>query len=129
MQPTPTWANANCFRPSWATCLGHAEWRAPQTIQGANRVTSLAAGVGAKAALGQVMGEALVLAAGSVLVLFNAFLLCCGRVRELFPGPPPPHPDVRRMPAALLIAVNGFLTQVAFAALVGIWVARTPGTS
>ena len=52
------------------------------------------------------MGEALVLAAGSVLVLFNAFLLCCGRVRELFPGPPPPHRDVRRMPAALLIAVK-----------------------
>ena len=32
------------------------------------------------------------------------------------------------MPAALLIAVNGFLILVAFAALVGVWVARTPGT-
>jgi putative membrane protein len=90
-------------------------------------LTALAAGVGAKAALGQVMGEALVLAAGSVLVLFSAFCFAAGVWRELFPGPPPPDPDVRRMPAALLIGVNGFLMLVAPAALVGIWVARTPG--
>ena len=48
-------------------------------------LTSLAAGVGAKAALGQVMGEALVLAAGSVLVLFSAFCFAAGVWRELFP--------------------------------------------
>ena len=36
------------------------------------------------------------------------------------PGAPPPKPDTRRLPAALLIAVNGFLLIVAFAALYGV---------
>jgi inner membrane protein YidH len=90
-------------------------------------LASLAAGVGAKAALGQVMAEAVVLAAGSVLVLFSAFCFGAAVWRELFPGPPPPRPDVRQLPALLLIGLNGFLVLVALIALVGIWTARTPG--
>jgi putative membrane protein len=90
-------------------------------------LASLAAGVGAKAALGQVMAEAIVLAAGSVLVLFSAFCFGAAVWRELFPGPPPPRPDVRQLPAPLLISLNGFLVLVALIALVGIWTARTPG--
>jgi putative membrane protein len=90
-------------------------------------LASLAAGVGAKAVLGPVLGEALVLSAGSVLILFSAFCFAAGVWRELFPGPPPPRPDVRRIPPLLLIGVNGFLMLVALAALLGVWLARTPG--
>jgi putative membrane protein len=90
-------------------------------------LAALAAGVGAKAVLGPVMGEALVLAAGSVFILFSAFCFAAGVWRELFPGAPPPRPDVRRMPPVLLICVNGFLMLVALAAFLGVWLARTPG--
>ena len=65
------------------------------------------------------MAESIVLAAGSVLVLFSAFCFAAGVWRELFPGPPPPVPDVRRIPPALLMGVNGFLILIALAALVG----------
>jgi hypothetical protein len=41
--------------------------------------------------------------------------------RELYPGTPPPRPDVRRLPRALLFALNGFLALVALAALLGVW--------
>ena len=33
----------------------------------------------------------------------------------------PPRPDTPRMPAALLLSINGFLVAVSLAALVGIW--------
>ena len=90
-------------------------------------LAALAAGVGAKAVLGEIMNERIVLAAGSVLVLFSAFCFAAAVWRELFPGPPPPRPDVRRLPPPLLIAMNGFLVLVSLAALAGIWIARTPG--
>ena len=90
-------------------------------------LAALASGVGAKAALGHVMNETLVLAAGSVLVVFSA--LCFGAAvwRELIPGAPPPQPDVRKLPPVLLVAVNGFLVLVALAALAGILFTQTPG--
>jgi putative membrane protein len=43
--------------------------------------------------------------------------------RHLNPGPPPPRPDVRRIPDGVLIGVNLFLALVSCAALVGIWIA------
>jgi putative membrane protein len=91
-------------------------------------LTALAAGVGAKAALGHVMNEAIILATGTMLVVFAAFCFAAGVWRELFPGAPPPEPDVRKLPAALLLLVNGFLVLIAFIALAGIWIARTPGS-
>ena len=90
-------------------------------------LAALAAGVGAKAALGQVMAESVVLVSGSVLVLFSAFCFAAAVWRELLPGAPPPKPDVRTIPAGLLVAMNGFLILVALVALAGILVARTPG--
>jgi putative membrane protein len=43
--------------------------------------------------------------------------------RELHAAAAPPTPDMRRVPVALLIPMNGFLLLVAIAALVGIWAA------
>ena len=89
-------------------------------------LTALAAGVGAKAGLGPVIGETVVLITGSMLVIFSGFCFAAGVWRELFPGAPPPNPDVRKIPPVLLLFVNGFLGLVALLALIGIWTARTP---
>ena len=35
--------------------------------------------------------------------------------RSLDPGPPPPNPQLKQLPRALLIAVNGFLALVSLA--------------
>lgn len=87
-------------------------------------LSALAAGVGAKALLKDVVEPWLASATGSLLILFSAFCFFAGVWRELDPGAPPPPPDIRRLPPWLLISVNGFLALVSFAALVGIWVVR-----
>ena len=89
---------------------------------------SLAAGVGAKKTLGGVLPEWVVVLTGSVLVAFAAFCFAAAVWRELYPGTPPPRPDVRRLPRALLFALNGFLALVALAALLGVWFGRTGGS-
>ena len=88
---------------------------------------SLAAGVGAKTTLGGVLPEWVVVLTGSVLVAFAAFCFAAAVWRELYPGTPPPTPYVRRLPRALLFALNGFLALVALAALLGVWFGRTGG--
>jgi hypothetical protein len=95
-------------------------------------LASLAAGVGAKAALGQVMAEAVVLAAGSVLVFFSAFCFGAAVWRELFPGPPPPRPDVRQLPAlGCLLSINPDAHSIRELDLVrwGVAIARKGGLS
>lgn len=87
-------------------------------------LSALAAGVGAKALLKDVVDPWLASATGSVLILFSAFCFFAGVWRELDPGAPPPKPDIRRLPPWLLVSVNGFLVLVALAALVGIWLVR-----
>ena len=89
---------------------------------------SLAAGVGAKTTLGGVLPEWVVVLTGSVLVAFAAFCFAAAVWRELYPGAPPPRPDVRHLPRALLFALNGFLALVALAALLGVWFGRTGGS-
>jgi len=84
-------------------------------------LASLASGIGAHALLEGVVPHWMVGATGSVLVLFSAFCFVAAVWREMEPGAPPPKPDTRRLPPALLIVVNGFLMIVALAALVGIW--------
>src|ERR1051325_4501770 len=91
-------------------------------------LVSLAAGVGAKKTLDGVLPEWGVLLTGSVLVVFAAFCFLAAVWRELSPGAPPPEPDVRRLPRALLFALNGFLALVALAVLFGVWFGRTGGT-
>jgi putative membrane protein len=91
-------------------------------------LAALASGVGAKAALKDVIPEYIVLAAGTVLALFSAFCFFAGIWREFFSaGPPPPQPDIKVLPRSVLIGVNSFLILVALAALFGIWFGRTGG--
>lgn len=90
-------------------------------------LAGLASGVGAKKLLEGVVPEWMIWGTGSILVAFSAFCFGAAVWRQLFSGPPPPHPDTPRIPPALLIAVNGFLMLVAFSALVGIWFGRTGG--
>ena len=84
-------------------------------------LAALASGVGAPALLANVVPQLLAKATGSVLIVFAGFCLVAAVWRDLKPGPPPPRPDLRPLPAALLIALNGFLLLVALAALVGVW--------
>jgi putative membrane protein len=88
---------------------------------------ALASGLGAKAGLAGVVPEWMIVANGSVLVLFSAFCFIAAVWRQLNPGPPPPQPDTPRIHPAILIAVNGFLALVSIAALFGIWFGRTGG--
>jgi putative membrane protein len=90
---------------------------------------AMASGIGAKALLSGLIPEWLIVATGSVLVLFSAFCFGAAVWRHLEPGVPPPRIDVSRIPQWLLVAVNGFLALVALAALIGIWFGRTPGVS
>lgn len=86
-------------------------------------LTSLAAGIGARALLAKVVPGWLGLAAGCTLLLFSAFCFAAGVWREL-PRYAPPEPDTRKLPPALLLGVNGVLMLVALAALVGVLVGR-----
>jgi putative membrane protein len=89
-------------------------------------LVALASGIGAKSLLAHVLPGWLIGLTGSVLVLFSAFCFAAAVWRQFDPGPPPPEPDTRQLPAALLVLVNGFLVLVALASLVGIWFSRTP---
>ncbi|MFS0771118.1 DUF202 domain-containing protein [Sphingomonas sp. 1P08PE] len=86
-------------------------------------LAALAAGVGARALLEDVVASWLSRSAGAMLALFAAFCFVAAVWREIAPSVRPPTPRVRRLPEALLMAVNGFLVLVALAAFVGIVVA------
>lgn len=85
-------------------------------------LAALATGVGAQALLEEVIPGWLTRPTGSALILFSCFCFLAAVWRELRPGAPPPRPDTRRMPASLLLAINGFLAFVSLMALIGIWV-------
>jgi putative membrane protein len=90
-------------------------------------LVSLASGIGAKKLLAGIIPEWMIVATGSLLVLFSAFCFAAAVWRELHPGAPPPDPDTPRIAPWLLVLVNGFLALVALAALIGIWFGRTGG--
>jgi putative membrane protein len=85
---------------------------------------SLASGIGAHALLNGVLPQWLARADASMLVVFSVFCFAAAIWRHLNPGPPPPAPNVRRIPGILLIFVNGFLALVSVAALIGIWISN-----
>ena len=84
-------------------------------------LVALIAGVGStavfKEALPKVVGQLI----GSVLIIFAGFCLVAAVWRELRGTPITPHPDIKPIPAALLVPVNFLLLLVVLAALAGIW--------
>jgi putative membrane protein len=58
---------------------------------------ALASGIGAKALLSEVIPQWLIIATGTVLVLFSAFCFGAAVWRHLEPGVPPPQVDVSRI--------------------------------
>jgi putative membrane protein len=90
-------------------------------------LAALASGVGAKKLLAGVIPEWAVIVLGSMLVLFSCFAFAAAIWRELYPGAPPPMPDTRQIPPALLLMVNGCLILVSLSALVSIWFGTTGG--
>jgi putative membrane protein len=84
-------------------------------------LAALASGVGAPALLTGVVPDWVARGAGTVLILFAGFCVVAAVWRDLRDGLPPPRPDLRPIPAWLLVAVNVFLLAVVAAALVGVW--------
>jgi putative membrane protein len=91
-------------------------------------LASLAGGVGAKKLLQDVVPEALIVTQGTLLVMFSAFCFAAAVWRQIEPGVPPPRPDVKRIPASILLSVNAVLALVALSALLSIWFGR-PGAN
>jgi len=86
-------------------------------------LAALASGVGARALMHEVLPGWVGKLTGSMLVIFAGFCLVAAVWRELRGIPRTPEPDIRTIPAALLVPMNLFLLLVAIAALVGIWAA------
>jgi putative membrane protein len=87
-------------------------------------LVAMASGVGAKPALSGLVPNWLIGLTGTVLVLFSVFCFVAAVWRQLYPGPPPPKPDAKRLHPAWLVLLNGFLALVSIACLVGIWFGR-----
>lgn len=87
-------------------------------------LASLAAGIGAKALLHDVVAPWLASVASVTLVLFASFCFVAAVWRELFPRHIRPKAEYRRLSPGLLIAVNGVLVIVSLAAAVGVITAR-----
>jgi inner membrane protein YidH len=88
-------------------------------------LVALASGIGAKKLLSGILPEVMIVATGSLLVMFAAFCFVAGVWRDLNPVSRPPRPEAKSLPPALLVVVNGFLALVALSALVGIWFGRS----
>jgi putative membrane protein len=86
-------------------------------------LAALAAGIGARALVKDILPILVGKLTGTVLVLFAGFCLIAAVWRELHGVKPLREPDVRPLPRAILVPVNAFLLLVAVAALVGIWTA------
>jgi len=89
-------------------------------------LVAMASGVGAKPALSGLLPNWLIGLTGTVLVLFSVFCFAAAVWRHLYPGPPPPVPDAKRLHPAWLVMLNGFLALVSIACLIGIWFGRVP---
>jgi putative membrane protein len=89
-------------------------------------LVAMASGVGAKPALSGLVPDWLIGLTGTVLVLFSVFCFAAAVWRHLYPGPPPPVPDAKRLHPALLLLINCFLALVSIACLIGIWFGRPP---
>lgn len=82
-------------------------------------LAALASAVGARTLLDKTVPHWLILPTGCLLALFSGFCFIVAVWRELMPKVAP-QPETRRLPAAMLIGVNGFLLLVSIAAFVGL---------
>ena len=82
---------------------------------------AMASGIGAGALLKDVVPTWVAFATSVMLVLFAQFSFVAAVWREVDQGVPPPRPDVRRLPAWVMIGFSGFLVLVAAAVLIGLW--------
>ncbi|HET9629917.1 MAG TPA: DUF202 domain-containing protein [Novosphingobium sp.] len=83
-------------------------------------LSALASGVGAGALLDRILPALAGKLTGTLLIAFSAFCFGAAVWRQMI-RVAPPRPDARRIPPAVLIAVNGFLAAVSLGALVAIW--------
>jgi putative membrane protein len=84
-------------------------------------LAALASGIGARAVMHDILSAMTTKLIASILILFAAFCLVAAVWRQLQGMTPPPHPDIRPIPNALLLPTNAVLLVVVIAALVGIW--------
>ena len=84
-------------------------------------LASLAAGIGARALVKDILPQWVGKVTATVLILFAGFCLIAAVWRELRGTPVTPHPDIKPIPHALLVPMNFLLLLVALAALMGIW--------
>jgi inner membrane protein YidH len=84
-------------------------------------LAAIAAGIGARALVKDVLPPLVGKLTGTILVIFAGFCLIAAVWRELRGSPRCPQTDVRMIPAALVVPMNLLLLLVAAAALVGIW--------
>jgi putative membrane protein len=85
---------------------------------------ALASGVGARALLDKVVADWLTRSAGAMLILFAGFCFVAAVWRDVAPSVEPPKPRAQRLPAPLLLAINGFLVVLTLAAFVGVVASR-----
>lgn len=105
------------------------ELSADRTIYAAERtyaawmrtgLTSLAAGVGARALLAEHLADWLAAGTSVLLTLFAMFCFVAAVWREI-DGHVRPHRDVRRLPGWILVTFSSFLVIVAGAVAVDLW--------
>jgi putative membrane protein len=84
-------------------------------------LAALASGVGARTLMKGVLPIWVGKVTGSVLIVFAGFCLIAAVWRELQGTKRVDRGDMRPIPTALLMPMNGFLLLVAIAALIGIW--------
>lgn len=84
-------------------------------------LASLAAGVGSTAVFKDTLPKLIGHLIATVLIVFAGVCLVAAVWRELRATPITPHPDIKPIPAKLLVPMNFFLLLVTVAALVGIW--------
>jgi putative membrane protein len=84
-------------------------------------LAALAAGIGARALIKNILPGWVGQVSGSILILFAGFCLVAGVWREVHGVPRDPGPELKPVPRVLLVVMNVLMLLVAIAALIGIW--------